>query len=320
MLKFNTVLRLSLLFLLIFCISILFFPTKASAIKDDKQSSETENGVGWMSYPVDDAKNIGGDADEMVVQIEPEEFSKTKMLLTSSYKIKSGDMIGTLAKNFALEQGTLISYNNVKNAKGLQVGQTLKIPNQDGILYKGKRNETLESIAKKYSISAEDLQTVNEIFSDRLMENTSLFIPGAKMDMNDLQEIAGDMFLWPARGPLTDRYGYRSDPFGGVSREFHNGMDIGAPWGAPVKAAMAGRVTSVVYGHASYGNYVLITHSGGYRTLYAHMSGISVKSGAYVNAGDRVGDVGSTGRSTGAHLHFTVYKNGVTVNPRLLLR
>jgi murein DD-endopeptidase MepM/ murein hydrolase activator NlpD len=320
MLKFNTVLRLGLLFLLIFCVSILFFPAKASAIKGDKQSPEIENGVGGMSYPIDDAKNIGVDAGDMAVQIEPEEFSKPKMLLTSSYKIKSGDMIGILAKNFALEQGTLISYNNVKNAKGLQVGQILKVPNQDGILYKGKRNETLESIAKKYSISAGDLQIVNEIFSDKLMENTSLFIPGAKMDMNDLQEIAGDMFLWPARGAITDRYGYRSDPFGGVSREFHNGMDIGAPWGAPVKAAMAGRVTSVVYGHASYGNYVVITHSSGYRTLYAHMSAIGVKSGTYVNAGDRVGDVGSTGRSTGAHLHFTVYKNGVTVNPRLLLR
>jgi murein DD-endopeptidase MepM/ murein hydrolase activator NlpD len=82
---------------------------------------------------------------------------------------------------------------------------------------------------------------------------------------------------------------------------------------------MSGRVTTAGWSDA-FGNYVVITHHAGYRTLYGHMSVIRVKSGAYVGAGDRLGDVGSTGQSTGPHLHFTVYKNGVTVSPLSLMK
>ena len=82
---------------------------------------------------------------------------------------------------------------------------------------------------------------------------------------------------------------------------------------------MAGRVTAVGYNNV-YGNYVVINHHSGYRTLYGHLNAIRTRTGAYVVQGERVGDVGSTGQSTGPHLHFTVYKNGVTVNPRALMR
>jgi len=82
---------------------------------------------------------------------------------------------------------------------------------------------------------------------------------------------------------------------------------------------MAGRVSSVGYDDI-LGNYVVISHHSGYRTLYGHMSVIRTRTGAYVSVGERIGDVGSTGQSTGPHLHFTVYKNGVTVNPRSLMR
>jgi murein DD-endopeptidase MepM/ murein hydrolase activator NlpD len=150
-------------------------------------------------------------------------------------------------------------------------------------------------------------------------ETKSVFVPGVKISSQEWQEINGTIFFWPARGYITDTYGYRYDPFGGSSREFHNGMDISARTGTPVYAAMAGRVAFAGWSD-SYGYYVVINHSGGYRTLYAHMSVLRAKAGAVVNAGERIGDVGSTGRSTGPHLHFTVYKNGVTINPRLLLQ
>jgi murein DD-endopeptidase MepM/ murein hydrolase activator NlpD len=96
-------------------------------------------------------------------------------------------------------------------------------------------------------------------------------------------------------------------------------MDIAAPRGTPIRAAMAGRVSAVGYDN-TFGNFVVITHQAGYRTLYGHMDVIRVRSGAYVNSGDQVGDVGNTGQSTGPHLHFTVYKNGATTNPRSLMR
>jgi murein DD-endopeptidase MepM/ murein hydrolase activator NlpD len=320
--KFNIFLRIGLLSLLVLCISVLFFPEKASAVKQEEQSM---NGAGGASIPAlisaDDSQFV---ETEMASEAEPEALSKPKMLLYTSYAVKKGDTISEIAQKFALNTGTLISVNNIKEAKGLQIGQALSIPNQDGVVYQGKRGELLTAIAEKYKaegISVSEIQSVNEIFSsaNKVMENTNLFIPRAKMDSMDLREISGDLFLWPAYGRASDSYGWRSNPFGLGGREFHNGMDISAPTGTPIRAAMAGRVVFVGY-NASYGNHVIITHSSGYRTLYAHMNAIRTKSGAYVGAGERIGDVGSTGRSTGPHLHFTVYKNGVTVNPRLLLR
>jgi murein DD-endopeptidase MepM/ murein hydrolase activator NlpD len=249
---------------------------------------------------------------------EPAEYSKPKLLLYTSYKVQRGDVISNLAQGFGLNPDTLISVNGITNTRLLQINQVLRVPNQDGILYTVKQGDSLASIAAKFKTEVQALQTVNELFSDTLMLNTTLFIPGARLDLLDMQEINGDLFIWPVRGYITSPYGYRSSPFTGV-RQFHSGLDIGVPMGTPIRAAMAGRVSAVGYDN-SYGNYVVISHHAGYRSLYGHMSVIRTKSGAYVGAGEQIGDAGSTGMSTGPHLHFTVYKNGVTINPRALIK
>ncbi|MDR1931039.1 MAG: M23 family metallopeptidase [Treponema sp.] len=249
---------------------------------------------------------------------EPEEFSQPRMLLFSSYTIKQGDVVGEVAKRFGLNAGTLISLNNIKNTRSLKIGLTLKVPNQDGVYHTVKRGETLESITKKYKADVVATKVANELFSDQINTNKDLFVPGAVMPREEEQQINGDLFIWPVQGRLTSYYGYRRSPFGG-GRSFHNGLDIAAPTGTPIRAAMAGRVSAVGYDN-TFGNFVVITHQGGYRTLYGHMDIYRVKSGAYVNAGDLIGDVGNTGLSTGPHVHFTVYQNGATTNPRRLLR
>jgi murein DD-endopeptidase MepM/ murein hydrolase activator NlpD len=319
----------------------MIFPKKVNASKLESQT-ETVEARGGLELTI--AIDTQSDMETgTTAEIEPEEFSKPKMLLYTSYTVQSGDVIGTIAQRFALEQGTLISVNNITNPKTLQIGQVLKIPNQDGVLVKVERIEkklpTLNEFIKRISQNrkyqgtpssesglqalAVSIQSANELFMDIHekfgTETKSVFIPGVQISNLELQEINGDIFLWPVRGRITDTYGYRYDPFGGNSREFHNGMDISARTGTPVYATMAGRVTFAGWSD-SYGYYVVISHSGGYRTLYAHMSVLRAKTGDYVEAGGRIGDVGSTGRSTGSHLHFTVYKNGVTVNPRSLLR
>jgi murein DD-endopeptidase MepM/ murein hydrolase activator NlpD len=248
---------------------------------------------------------------------EPKEYSRPQMLLHTSYTIKQGDTVGQIAWNFGLNQDTVLSVNTIKNSRLLQIGQMLRIPNQDGILYKVKNGDSLTKIAENYQVEVSALRTVNELFSERINAGSTIFIPGAKLNLMDLQEINGDLFIWPVRGYITSRYGYRASPFGGA-RQFHTGLDIGAAMGTPIRAAMAGRVSTVSYNETS-GNYVVITHHSGYRTLYAHLSIVRVKAGAYVRTGDRVGDVGSTGLSTGPHLHFTVYKNGVTINPTAVI-
>jgi murein DD-endopeptidase MepM/ murein hydrolase activator NlpD len=168
-----------------------------------------------------------------------------------------------------------------------------------------------------YGIEEQDILRVNELFSTNLKKGEALFLPGVKLDQTTLQEINGDLFMWPtANRYVTSGYGNRRSPITGTWL-FHNGIDIRGNTGAPVYAAMAGKVSFAGY-NSVYGNYIVISHHAGYRTLYGHLNVIRVKSGAYVSAGQRIGDVGNTGASTGSHLHFTVYKDGVTVNPRIL--
>jgi murein DD-endopeptidase MepM/ murein hydrolase activator NlpD len=249
---------------------------------------------------------------------EPKDFSRPMELFYTSYKIEKGDTIGELASRFGLNQDTLLSFNNIKNSRTIQVGQYIKVPNQDGILYTVKPGDSLAGICEKYSVDTDLVKTFNKLADETILAGSKLFLPGARMNQIDMQEINGDLFSWPVRGYVSSGYGYRISPFTGA-RQFHSGLDIAAPQGTPVKAAMYGRVVDTGY-DTNTGNYIIIAHHGGYKTLYAHLDVIRVKPGATVNTGERIGDVGSTGLSTGSHLHFSVFKNGVTVNPRLLMR
>ncbi|MCA1631595.1 MAG: M23 family metallopeptidase [Acidobacteria bacterium] len=124
--------------------------------------------------------------------------------------------------------------------------------------------------------------------------------------------------IWPVAGETTDGFGGRSNPFGGSSLEFHPGQDIRAERGTAVVAAATGTVLSVGWQNG-YGQMVEIDHGGGLTTRYAHLSKIEVAAGQQIARGDLVGRVGSTGRSTGPHLHYEVRIGGEAVNPRAYL-
>jgi len=123
--------------------------------------------------------------------------------------------------------------------------------------------------------------------------------------------------IFPVQGWITSRYGWRKDPFTG-KREFHPAIDICAPWGTPVRAAAQGKVVYAGWKDA-YGLMIRIRDGYGYYTVYGHLSKILVKQGSWVRKGQIIGRVGSTGRSTGPHLHFEVWHNGKTVNPLNLM-
>ena len=252
---------------------------------------------------------------------EPESFSAPQILTYRSYTLESGDMIGFIARNTGLNEDTLVSVNNIINTRTIRAGNPIRIPNQDGILYTVRAGDTLERIAEQHGTTSEKIYTTNELFSENLTAGLSLFIPGGRMDWVRRQEINGDLFLWPiASRNITSPYGWRLDPFGSGQRQFHTGIDIGASVGTPVIAAMPGQVARVAFDNV-LGHHIIISHHSGYRTLYAHLNNVPpVRTGAYVQTGQRIGNVGVSGRVTGPHLHFTVYKNGVTVNPLTLMR
>lgn len=241
-----------------------------------------------------------------------------------TYRVKSGDMIGFIADAFDVTQDTIISVNNIKNTRTIQPGQYLKIPSMAGIVYTVKEDgETPATIAEKYEVDADKCALVNFVSVDSpLVSGSSLFVPDAELDAFTLAEINGDLFKKPlhARYWLSSNYGWRDSPFNTGKRTFHSGIDMAVSQGTPIYPAMSGIVEFAGY-NSTYGNYVIVRHHSGYKTLYGHMmKAASVKVGNYVYAGTTVlGYVGSTGMSTGPHLHFTVYKNGKTINPMTVL-
>ena len=257
-----------------------------------------------------------------VVDAAPSIDSDSSIITYQTYRVKAGDMIGFIADAFDVTQDTIISVNNIKQSRLIQPGQYLKIPSMPGIIYTVKKNgETASTIAEKYKVNADKCASANNVSLDtELKAGTSLFVPDAELDWATRQEINGDLFKKPlhARYWLSSNYGWRNSPFNAGSRTFHGGIDMAVSQGTPIYAALDGTVSAVGY-NATYGNYVIITHHSGYKTLYGHMKSTACRKGNFVYTNTVIGYVGSTGMSTGPHLHFTVYKNGKTINPMTVL-
>lgn len=159
-----------------------------------------------------------------------------------------------------------------------------------------KKEAELVALQKQYDKEMEANQAaLDSIISSLTGESTGKF---------------NGSFIWPT--PSCYRI---SSPYGMRWGRLHKGIDIPASYGSKIVAAASGKVTKKGWDASGYGNYVIIDHGGGYMTVYAHMSSVSVKQGATISQGQQVGKIGSTGRSTGPHLHFEIRVNGTAKNP-----
>ncbi len=257
---------------------------------------------------------LGGENTAVAVNLsQPVEYQ--------TYTVKSGDTISGIAIKFGLTNiSTLISVNDIGNVRQLGAGQKLKIPSIDGIVYTVKNGDSLSSIATANNIKLETLLDVNELTSETLTAGQVLFLPGVGLDQKTLQSRMGELFILPIKASFrwSSPYGWRADPFTGV-QSFHTGTDMACPEGTPILAAMSGKIAEVG-NNRTYGNYIIINHTNGYQTVYAHMSKTIAKKGQWVSQGTKIGLVGSTGYSTGPHLHFMVYKNGTRIDPMTVLK
>ncbi len=239
----------------------------------------------------------------------------------TNYTVQSGDSIHSISNKFGLQNiSTLIGINEIDNVRLLWSGQKIVIPSVDGLMHEVRQGDSLESIAKQHSVTIEEILDVNELESSLLHVGDILFVPGAMLDNTTLRQAMGELFKHPLSGRwrISSNYGYRADPFTGV-RSFHTGTDFAIGKGTPVRSAMSGTVSTAGYSSV-YGYYVIVNHGNGYQTLYAHfMEEAPVKKGQSVNQSSIIGYVGSTGYSTGNHLHFSVYKDGKLVNPKTVL-
>ncbi|MBR5182647.1 MAG: peptidoglycan DD-metalloendopeptidase family protein [Clostridiales bacterium] len=188
----------------------------------------------------------------------------------------------------------------------------------------GKTQQTLKDVKTKltsWEKKEDQLQKESESLNDKIKKLQKQY---AKQNM--YKGPANGKFRWPVNwANITSPFGWRIHPVYNT-KKFHSGIDIGGSYGSPIMAAGAGVVILVSKpvqgqntGGTGYGNYCIIDHGGGYTTLYGHCRSVYVKSGQKVKAGQRIGEMGSTGTSTGAHLHFEVRKNGSPVNPERYL-
>lgn len=232
---------------------------------------------------------------------------------TQVYRVKDGDTISEIAEKYNVSIGTILSFNSIKDVRKIRVGTELGIPNIDGVLYKVRRGDTLSGVSASHNIDLNDILDANDLQSSVIRVNQELFLPGGTLSTFELKKATGELFVYPTSGRLSSGFGIRPDPFTGIPR-MHYGIDLANYMGTPVKASFEGRVVALGV-NQSYGKYIIIKHSGGFQTLYGHLSNWIVSKGEYVNQGEKIGEMGNTGRSTGPHLHFGIYKNQQPVDP-----
>jgi len=247
-----------------------------------------------------------------------------------NYTVRPGDTVSGIAQKFGISIDTIRWTNDLESISSIKPGQTLKILPVTGIAHKVKKGETIYSVAKYYSTDPQGVVDfpfntfVNDetfalavgqvlIVPDAVMPKITPWAPGvyiARRTPDAGTVVASGIFVWPTSGTI-------SQPF----RWYHKGIDIANKGGPAVLAADAGKIIMAGWPDGGgYGNRVLIDHGNGYQTLYAHLARIYVVPGQTVKRGDQIGLMGSTGRSTGIHLHFEVHKDGVQIDPMGILR
>lgn len=274
-------------------------PVKGSTLPDDTQIKiVADNALVPAATPISGDEEIDYSAEE-----------------TSIYVVKKGDTFAQIAKMYDVSVDTILSVNDLKKGDVPKEGQILLILPFSGIEYTVVKGDTLESIATRYKIPKSDIVAANIDLGDnyKIIPGDKLIIPGAGMieKAKASPSKIGKMPSSVAQNNMKSIVGYFINPLpsGHKTQGIHDkyAIDIGAPTGTPIRASASGIVTFAAMGwNGAYGNVVFIKHPNGTETRYAHMSRLNTSTGAEVSQGDVIGYVGSTGRSTGPHLHFEI--------------
>lgn len=242
------------------------------------------------------------------------------------YEVKQGDTISKIAEQFAISEDTILWENDLSANSKLREGQKVKILPVSGIAHEVEGGDTIYSIGKKYQANAQAIIDFpfNDIGDDfQLRAGQVLIVPDgappakpkaaptqylAEKPLN-IANLGNARFIWPAVGQMAQYFSW-----------YHPGLDISNLAGGPIYASDSGTVTVAGWpDNSGYGNRIMVDHGNGFTTLYAHLSAIYVSVGQRVTKGDVIGQMGSTGRSTGTHLHIEIRQNGAALNPLGLL-
>src|SRR3989344_4032678 len=263
------------------------------------------------------------EADIYSMPFRTEYYKKEREMF--DYEVKGGETLTTIADKFDISIDTIKWANNL-SSDTIKPGQKLRILPVTGVAHTVKPGDTIYAIAKRYKVDAQVI--VNWQFNDFADLDTFALEPGTVLMVPEgVIETApagprrravpkfyatrpgGGRFIWPTNGSISQ-----------YPIWYHMALDISNRSLPPVVAADSGTVVLTAQLRYGYGNHIIIDHGDGFRTLYAHLSQINVSNGQKVSQGQVIGVVGSTGRSTGPHLHFEVRQGGTLLNPSQYLR
>ncbi|MBU1083220.1 M23 family metallopeptidase [Patescibacteria group bacterium] len=277
-----------------------------------------ELGVNQEEYSIP----ISEDSEYLFKTVQTETIiSRNNRKESIKYNVRSGESLSSLSADFGITVATLKYANNL-SSNTLKVGQELRIPPVDGLFVKVKRNDTLSALAARYKVKVEDIVSYNNLEKDApIFSGNELLIPGAIVSKaveveytrsgninvpNFSPTSYSGKFIWPTE--TATHYisqGYKS---------YHRALDLNRLNGWGLYASAPG-VVQLFTTRGGYGNLVVINHGSGWSTYYGHMSQFKVKAGDYVQQGQLIGIMGSTGKSTGPHIHFEIRQNGKMLNP-----
>jgi LysM repeat protein len=271
------------------------------------QNPNPVSGRGGAEIIVEDNVLIStGPVGEDVIAEQKDNFGEIKV-----YTVREGDSLSRVAEMFGVTTNTIMWANDITRASNIQPGDTLVILPIVGIRHVVKNGDTISKIAKKYEGDMDEILAYNELSSaNELFVGDTLIIPGGAI--NAPVRVASYASPVSVSGTVSASSAGFSHPAPGSvkSQGIHgyNAVDLAGGYGSSIRAAAAGEViVSKSSGwNGGYGQYVVVRHPNGTQTLYAHLSSNSVGVGAYVSGGQVIGGMGSTGRSTGTHLHFEV--------------
>lgn len=250
----------------------------------------------------------------------------------TNYTVQNGDTVSAIARRFNLSANTILWANNLTDYSLIQPGDNLIILPSSGILYTAKSGDTVAGLASQYGVDVNQIFKANDLNAG-LKIGQKIIIPGARPKnqsapiittrsttnnnytglsaIRDLiktptAKVSGSKMIWPTTGhKITQYFSWR-----------HTGVDIANKVGTPIYAADDGVVIIAQGGYnGGYGNTIVIDHGGGKKTRYGHASKLFVRVGDTVERGENIAAMGSTGRSTGSHLHFEILINGAKYNP-----
>jgi murein DD-endopeptidase MepM/ murein hydrolase activator NlpD len=258
----------------------------------------------------------------------PGEANTRNKIIT--YVVRDGDTLSGIAAKFNITTATIRYANKLEDENSVKPGQTLTILPITGLIHTVSAGDTLAGIAARYKANQEMIISQNDLYGEEIVAGMQLLIPDGEIpdapkpvaapvttNNDDNSSSGGGSY-----SNSSTRYGSGNFRFPTIvgSMGYYNGyhywaIDIPNSIGTPIFAADSGRIVEAQYGYnGGYGNTILIDHGNGFQTRYAHMSSLAV-IGGYVSKGQVIGFMGSTGRSTGSHLHFEIILNGSRQNP-----